>query len=123
MPGWNFELALGTRRLTRLLGAQFASDMLIETRALDALCAVDIGFATRMAEPAEFEHIIDRELQRTSLLSSYAVQAMLDITRTDTREADIAALVKTAGRPGLRDRIAAYRERVMGQKRPASEGQ
>jgi len=33
-PGWQFELALGTRRLTRLVGTDNARDLLIDTKTI-----------------------------------------------------------------------------------------
>ncbi len=37
---------------------------------------------------------------------------MLALTANDSRDEDIVAIVRSAGRPGLKARIVAYRERV-----------
>jgi hypothetical protein len=40
---------------------------------------------------------------------------MLRLTSPDTDDLDLAAVVRTAGRPGLKDRILAYRRRMEAQ--------
>ena len=116
MPGWNFELALGTRRLTRLIGSDAARDLLIDTKVLPAADAEACGLATELAEPDAWPSLVDAAYQRASALPSRALRDMLDLTSVDTRDDDIAAIVATAGRPGLKDRIIAYRDRTMAEK-------
>lgn len=122
MPGWNFELALGTRRFTALVGFDNATNVLLETRKFDASAALNLGFATDIAEPPEFAAKIEESLQRASQLPVAAVKNMLALARTDTRDADLAAIVHTACKPGLRDRIAAYREKVIAQQQAKKAG-
>jgi len=112
MPGWNFELALGTRRLTHLIGQDAARDLLIDTRVLSAEESLSCGLASDLASPQEWPALIDELHQRTSALSIRALEQMLHLTSRDTRNDDIAAIVKTAGRPGLKARIMAYRDQV-----------
>lgn len=112
MPGWNFELALGTRRLTALIGADAARDMLIDTRRLDAQQALDIGLASSVSPVDDWPDVTNKFAERSQSLPADAVASMLALTRTDTRDADLAAIVQTAGRPGLRERIRQYRTRV-----------
>lgn len=99
MPGWNFELALGTRRLTALIGTDAARDMLIDTRRLDAQQALDIGLACSIAPVDDWPALTTAFTERSQSLSASAVSSMLALTRTDTREADLAAIVQTAGGP------------------------
>jgi len=123
MPGWNFELALGTRRLAQLIGMDGARDMLIDTRAVAAPEAVSLGLATDIAEHDDWPALIDRLAARARSLPDGATPDMLRLTSPDTDDADLAALVRTAGRPGLKDRILAYRRRMEAQskeKRAAS---
>ena len=112
MPGWNFELALGTRRLTHLIGKDAARDLLIDTRELSATEGLACGLASDLASQQEWPALIDDLKQRTSALSTGALEQMLDLTSRDTRNDDIAAIVKSAGRPGLKDRILAYRDQL-----------
>ena len=116
MPGWNFELALGTRRLTHLIGTDAARDLLIDTKGLAAEEALECGLATDVADPAEWPALVESLLARASALPPAALQDMLKLTARDTRSEDLAAIVATAGRPGLKDRILAYRESVIDRK-------
>jgi len=112
MPGWNFELALGTRRLLHLIGPDAARDLLIDTKVLSAEASLACGLATEIAPQEEWSALVDGFRQRCSALSPLALKHMLDLTSNDSRADDIAAIVTTAGRPGLKDRIMAYRDRM-----------
>lgn len=112
MPGWNFELALGTRRLRRLIGQDAARDLLIDTRVLSAEESLSCGLATDLAPREEWPSLAEKLHQRAALLSPRAMRDMLELTIEDSRNDDLAAIVKSAGRPGLKDRIIAYRDRL-----------
>jgi enoyl-CoA hydratase/carnithine racemase len=110
MPGWNFELALGTRRLTHLIGTDAARDLLIDTRTLSAEECLARGLASDLAAAEQWPALVEDLQQRAGSLSPRALANMLELTAGDTRDADIAAVVRSAARPGLKDRILAYRE-------------
>ena len=112
MPGWNFELALGTRRLTHLIGTDAARDLLIDTRTLSAEECLASGLATDLAAAEQWPALLEDLQQRAGSLSPRALANMLQLTAGDTRDADIAAVVRSAARPGLKDRILAYREQL-----------
>ena len=116
MPGWNFELALGTRRLTALIGRDAARDLLIDTKVLSADEAVSCGLASELAEPEAWPALIEAAQRRAGALPPRALRDMLELTTTDTRREDLAAIVTTAARPGLKDRILAYRKQVSAKK-------
>lgn len=116
MPGWNFELALGTRRLTQLIGTDAARDLLIDTRTLSAEECLASGLATDLAAAEQWPALLEGLQQRASSLSPRALANMLELTAGDTRDADIAAVVHSAARPGLKDRILAYREQLRGSR-------
>ncbi len=111
-PGWNFELALGTRRLERLIGKDAALDILLDGRTVPAQEAKAIGLATQIADQAEWPKSIERLAARTTQMSTFSTQHMRSITVVDTRAQDIASVVATAGRPGLRGRILDYQRAV-----------
>jgi len=78
------------------------------------------GLATDIVEPDAWPAAAFRLGQRAVALSANAVTDMLSLTRgEDTRDADLAALVNSAGRSGLRQRIEAYRDRVRRLRRHA----
>lgn len=116
MPGWNFELALGTRRLARLIGQDAARDLLIDTKVMPAEEALACGLASDLAESQDWPALVEASHARASALPPRALRDMLDLTIVDTRAEDTAAIVATAGRPGLKDRVAAYRARVIANK-------
>jgi enoyl-CoA hydratase/carnithine racemase len=112
MPGWQFELALGTRRLTRLVGTDNARDLLIDTKTLLSEQALEIGMATEIAETEAWEHILEVAKQRSEALPINALKQMLALTITDTRVEDMAAIVATAGEPGVKQRVLDYKDRL-----------
>lgn len=112
MPGWNFELGLGTRRLARLIGQDAARDLLIDSKSVSAEQGLACGLFTDICEPGQWPAIVDDLQQRCGSLSPTALAGMLQLTTLDSRNDDIAAIVQTAGRPGLKQRILAYRDRV-----------
>ena len=115
-PGWNFELALGTRRLTRLVGLEAARDVLIDTKVLSATEARLIGLASDLAPLEDWPAIVEGIKQRASTLSPTALSDMLSLTVTNSNTEDLATIVRTAGRPGLKDRIISYRGRLKAAK-------
>lgn len=117
MPGWNFELALGTRRLTHLIGTDAARDLLIDTRTLSAEECLASGLATDLAAAEQWPALLEDLQQRAGSLSPRALANMLELTAGDTRDADIAAVVHSAARPGLKHRILAYREQLRGSRK------
>ena len=112
MPGWNFELALGTQRLTHLIGQDAARDLLIDTKVLSAEECLTCGLATDLAAMEDWPALAEDLKQRADALSPFAMKQMLGLTVNDSRNDDIAAIVRTAGRRGLKDRVVAYRDRV-----------
>lgn len=117
MPGWNFELALGTRRLAHLIGPDLARDLLIDTRQYTADDCLSCGLATDIVNPQNWGEQVDALFRRSSVLSRQALKDMLNLTRQDTRSDDFAAIVSTAGRPGLKQRIQVYRDRVLASRK------
>ena len=113
MPGWNFGLALGTRRLARLIGSDAARDLLIDTKTLNAEQCLSSNLSTQIAEPEQWDQIVEDLVERTRALPQKALEDMLALTVSDSRDSDLAAIVHTAGKPGLKARIMAYREKVM----------
>jgi len=117
MPGWNFELALGTRRLKNLIGADAARDLLIDTKTLYADDAQKCGLINQIEETERWPEIVDGIIDRTKALPLNALHQMFSITSTDTRSEDLASIVKTAGHPGLKARVLDYRNRLNTAKR------
>jgi len=113
MPGWNFGLALGTRRLTALIGADAARDMLIDTKSVSGAQAVETGLATDTAQQSDWAALVRKVVHRASILPDRSLKDMLSLTQVDSRDADLASIVRTAGLPGLKSRIIAYRDKML----------
>lgn len=113
MPGWNFELALGTGRLAALIGQDAARDLLIDTNSISAQYALEIGLATDLINKEGWSVLASELAMRARALSPLATSGVMELTRSDSTEHDLAALVRSAARPGLKARIEQYRNQVM----------
>ena len=113
MPGWNFELALGTGRLAALIGQDAARDMLIDTRSISAEQAREIGLASDLIEKEGWEDLVTTLAARARALPTEGTTNMLALTGSKNAELDLAALVRSAARPGLKSRIDKYRNLAM----------
>jgi enoyl-CoA hydratase/carnithine racemase len=110
MPGWRFGIALGTRRLTARVGTDAARALLLESRGFTAEEALANGFATAVAAEADWPAAIRQSALKAANLDWQSNRRLLHLTMQDTRAADMAALVETSTRPGLKERIIRYRE-------------
>ena len=103
-PGAQFGIVLGTRRLAERIGVDAARRLLTEAGELDAAAALGAGLVTALAPEA-----LKVAAPSTNRDAACAIRAA---SRADHRDADLAALVRSAAEPGLRGRINAYRERL-----------
>lgn len=113
MPGWQFGIALGTRRLCDRVGADVARDLLSANRTLHAAEALACGLATHVVERPEWTPAVDALIDATLPLSPQALERLRALSVVDHRDADMAALVGSAlERPGLKGRMLAYSRNV-----------
>lgn len=106
MPGLGFGIVLGTRRYAERVGGTRARRVLGDGETFTAQEALADGFLTALAPKEGWAAAVEAA---GSKLSPYASAALYRATCPDTRNADLADLVTSAARPGLKDRIAAYR--------------
>lgn len=111
-PGWNFELALGTRRLSRLIGNDDAREILLSSRRVRAHEAAGLGLISDLASEDQWDEVTAQYAAQARTLPEFSNRSMLELIRTDTRAEDMAAVVATAGRPGLKERILAFQASV-----------
>lgn len=109
MPGLSFGLVLGTRRYAERVGGSKARRVLQEGRVFDAEEALADGFLTGLSSVASWPDALDGTGEASARLSEWAAAALNRATARDTRADDLADLVASAARPGLKDRIRAYR--------------
>lgn len=112
-PGAGFGLVLGTRRLAQRVGEQRARALTADGQSLRAEQALEAGLASLVGTG------IPDDWLAVPAADPPTVAALRAATRPDQRDQDLAALVRSAARPGLRERIQAYRERVRSAARPA----
>lgn len=121
-PGAGFGLVLGTRRLAERVGAPLARDWVTQGSTVDAGHAVSTGLASRMIEAPAPDGASAEWVQQACgeppAIDRQTLAAIRQAGRTGggpggdaLADTDLAALVRSAARPGLKQRIAAYRER------------
>ncbi len=103
-PGAQFGIVLGTRRLAERVGADTARSLVTEGRELTAPQALSLGLATSIGDQPELV---------PPVVDAATAAALRRATRADHGDADLAALVRSAAEPGLRERIRAYRARQL----------
>lgn len=113
-PGAGFGIVLGTRRLARRVGEATALRWVSEATTIADRDAVAAGLASEMLEPGDPSGAADEHALPSSLQAPLAERATiaalrraLDDGHADT---DLAALVRSAARPGLKRRIETYRD-------------
>ncbi|MBM7852203.1 enoyl-CoA hydratase/carnithine racemase [Methylopila capsulata] len=108
-PGFRFGVALGTRRLLNLVGTDTARAILLENKTVTAEEALKLGLVTHVVEQSEFEATAAALLEAHRGLSAESTARILTFTTPDTRDADLADLVRSLAPSGLHERIARYR--------------
>jgi enoyl-CoA hydratase len=108
MPGAGFGLILGTRRLGMTVGNDDALDLL--SGPFDVEKARSSGFVHEIIEQETWPAVAARTLAVATRLAPETERAMLGALRADSRAQDLADLVISAARPGVKQRIAAYAE-------------
>lgn len=130
-PGAQFGIVLGTRRLAERVGVDRARQIVLEGGQWDARQATAAGLVTELAqEPpmavggsglahadpcqsAAAQPGQPPAVQTEPLVDATTAQAIRAATRLPAGDADLAALVRSASVPGLRQRMQAYRARQM----------
>jgi enoyl-CoA hydratase/carnithine racemase len=105
-PGAGFGIVLGTRRLADRVGADRALAWIGSARTLDAQEAMDTGLASALLD-SQGSAPVEPAVDRTTWAGLRAA------LHHDHRDADLAALVYSAARPGLKARIVAHRDRAL----------
>ena len=109
MPGLRFGLVLGTRRLVQRIGTDKAREVLARSTNFTADEASAMGFIQQNGEQDTWPALVQAAADAAASLSAEATAALLRVTVPDTREADLAELVRSASVPGLKERLRRYR--------------
>lgn len=103
-PGAQFGIVLGTRRLALRLGGGGARDLLTSGGEWDTAQALAHGLASHAEEPGLQAPKVDAATGAALRAATRAAEG------GDQRDADLAALVRSAGQPGLVFRVRRYVE-------------
>jgi enoyl-CoA hydratase/carnithine racemase len=110
MPGLRFGLVLGTRRFAAIVGGERARRILEAASTFDAGEAQEMGFVHRIVERDGWPEAIGAagETAAPSALDDVTRASLYRVLSRADDNADLADLVRSAARPGLKARIAAY---------------
>lgn len=112
-PGAQFGIVLGTRRLAERVGADAARAITTGGGEWHAAAAQAAGLVQQAVADDGADAALAAACAAPAVDAGTAA-ALRAATRADHRDADLAALVRAAARPGLVDRIRAYRTRLRG---------
>ena len=111
-PGAGFGIALGTRRLAGRVGQDRALEIVAGGRRIDQDEALSLGLVDAVIDEDGIAGEIDRATAMATRLESGILATVSGLTLEDGRARDMAALVASASRPGLKDRVMRYQEEV-----------
>lgn len=121
-PGAGFGLVLGTRRLAERVGSERARHWVTQGTSIDSGEALADGLVSRFVPTGSDDAAPDgAALLAATLAAQFSeppavdhdtLATLLRASREDHRDADLAALVRSAARPGLAARITHYRDRM-----------
>lgn len=123
-PGTGFGLILGTARLLDLVGRERAARWIEGGLRVDAELALASGFATRKISQSNVEADVEELMARVSRLDGVTQRMVRDVfthgsassSSDAAADRDLARLVRSAARPGLKTRIVQYRQRTVKQR-------
>lgn len=109
MPGLKFGLVLGTRRFAQIVGVERARELLQVTSSFTSADAIDMNFIQQIAEPEAWD-VVSKEAKQSSIQLDQITQECLYkvLDGSEFNDADLAHLVRSAARTGLKDRIKTY---------------
>ena len=116
-----FGLVLGSRRLAACVGDALAEDWILDGTVIDAPLARQHRLATHVV-PAADEAALNALIQRAADPDRRGVAGDIgrairgDAAADDAR--DLAALVRSAARPGLHERVSRYTRGRLAARRP-----
>ena len=108
-PGFQFGVALGTRHLAQLIGLQKAREILLQNSEVGCDDALAIGLLTHREQENALVEKAETLAGATALLDPVSIESILRLTSCSDPDRDMADLIRSLSRPGLRDRIARYR--------------
>ena len=116
MPGPKFGLVLGTRRLSVLVGEDNARQLLLRDKPFEAPDALRTNFISQIKE---YDEWMDVEKKIFSQVKQTDVKTYAELAwqkRSDHRDSDMMALVRSASASSVQSRIQTYLDKVQEHK-------
>ena len=111
LPGLQFGLVLGTGRLISILGADRARYILEDSRIFDARQAYEWGFIHQEVTPENWDTVISERVSAARALPDDARQKLYALSSYSDADRDLAELVRSAAKPGIKTRLTEYKAR------------
>ena len=109
MPGLQFGIVLGTRRLSKLVGRENAINFLESSRIFNSDEALKSGFLTSICKSNEWKTKVEEiSLEAFNLNYESKSKLMSETLNDEHLNNDLAALVRSASKPGLVKRIKEF---------------
>jgi enoyl-CoA hydratase/carnithine racemase len=105
-PGIRFGVVLGTNRLLDLVGNR-ARSLILEQEMVDAAEAQRINLIDQVAEPSEWQSLIEASCRSVEKVSAAAVREVMQLDE-QAGNRDLGILARSVSEPGLKERIRAY---------------
>jgi len=114
-PGVRFGILLGTRRLAHSIGPEAARRMLAATAPIPLETAREAGMVGETAEVEDWPALVTELANAATSLDARMARLVAERMDAGQDDADMAALVRSAAEPGLKDRVAGYAAAVAGK--------
>jgi enoyl-CoA hydratase len=114
-PGAAFGLVLGTRRLGQRIGADKARHLILSGLTLSDTMSLEVGLLSGIIPVGEgLANLLDHEIASARRLTDETRRQISHALKPDTTalDTDLANLVRSASKPGLKKRIEVYRAAV-----------
>lgn len=114
-PGVSFGIALGTGRLGRKIGSATASRLLRSPEPITAEKGLECGLVDEVKDRDRWEEWVEHTATRPQILGPDIAMLIAGRLDRNDHDSDLAALVRSAATPGLRQRVADHAARVKEQ--------
>ena len=112
-PGSAFGIVLGTARLAERIGRDRARQLLLAGETVAAERALSDRLVTQVLSNDDLPAALDDIAGAAKRLDATTVASLYRATDRGNADAELAALCRSASRPGLKARIVAYREHML----------
>ena len=117
MPGIRFGIVLGTRRLRDTVGENNASQLLDRSAPFKAKEAYDCGFITAIADQSDWPAQLDSATSAMLQLSALAYEQREKSLIPDTRDYDMAALVRSIASGSIKQQMLEFVDSIKTAKK------